>query len=73
MKEWNSTYRYLIGQTVRSICDYHRGETGMIRSRQSGEKEPYYTVQFADNACVFLREAWLEPALLLSEVNHDSG
>jgi len=73
MTQWNDNYRYRIDQVVRSVCDYHRGERGTVRLRQPGEKESCYTVQFAGNDCVFLRESWLEPVLPASEVKHSQG
>jgi hypothetical protein len=52
---------YALGQRVRSLARYHRGEVGKIIAYNPADP-PAYTVEFAEGSCVYLREDELEPS-----------
>jgi hypothetical protein len=53
---------YTVGQRVRSRSPYHAGQVGTVIKVHPTTPRPSYIVEFADGACVFLREAELDPA-----------
>jgi hypothetical protein len=52
-------HAYAVGQPVRSLSSYHRGEVGTVIARHPGDR-PAYVVQFAGDSCVYLIENELE-------------
>jgi hypothetical protein len=53
---------YAVGQRVRALSNYHRGEVGTVIRRHGAAPTPAYVVEFAGGACVFLREHELKPS-----------
>jgi hypothetical protein len=48
------TRAYAVGQRVRSLSSYHRGDLGTVIARHPGDR-PAYVVECAGGACAFLR------------------
>jgi hypothetical protein len=55
------THAYAVGQRVRSLSSYHRGEVGIVIPCQELTSMPAYLVEFAGGARVFLWDVELEP------------
>jgi hypothetical protein len=53
------THGYSVGQRVRSLYSYHRGEVGTLIARHPGGR-PAYVVEFAVGSRVYLMENELE-------------
>jgi len=52
-------HAYAVGQRIRSLARYHRGEVGTVVARHPADR-PAYVVEFADGSCVYLLKDELE-------------